>query len=86
VTDQPVSEEWPVPLIDPTRCNGCSLCVRACPTGALAMSGGVAVVARPEVCNYTGLCEMICPTGAIQRPFEIVPLEDNSPTIQAGRR
>ncbi|MEA3338923.1 MAG: 4Fe-4S binding protein [Chloroflexota bacterium] len=62
----------PVPLIDPARCDGCGLCVRVCPTGALAVQDGLAVVAAPEACNYTGLCEAACPTGAIQRPFEII--------------
>ena len=36
------------------------------------MSGGLAVVSRPEACDYAGLCEMICPRQAIRRPFEIV--------------
>ena len=65
----------PVPLIDPARCDGCGLCVRVCPTGALAVKDGLAVVAAPEACNYTGLCEAACPTQAIQRLFEIVIFE-----------
>ncbi len=64
----------PVPLIDPVRCDGCGLCVRVCPTGALAIQDGRAIVTAPEACNYSGLCETACPTGAIQRPFEIVIL------------
>ena len=72
MTDHPPSEGMPLPLIDPALCDGCGLCVRVCPTGALAMNGAVAVVARPEAYDYTGLCEMICPRGAIQRPIEIV--------------
>jgi ferredoxin len=62
----------PVPHIDPKRCDGCGLCLRACPTGALALNGEVAIVARPEACDYSGLCEMICPRQAILRPFEVV--------------
>jgi NAD-dependent dihydropyrimidine dehydrogenase PreA subunit len=78
VADQPLSNERPVPLIDPALCDGCGLCVRACPAGALALNGAVAVVARPAACDYAGLCEMICPTGAIQRPFEIVICDEPS--------
>jgi len=61
-----------MPVIDLERCDGCGLCVKLCPTGALALHHGIATVVRPEACNYTGLCERICPMKAIQRPFEIV--------------
>jgi MinD superfamily P-loop ATPase len=67
----------PVPWIDPDRCDGCGLCLRVCPCGALELQGDK-VVARPEVCDYSGLCEMICPRQAIQRPFEIVSVEKPS--------
>lgn len=66
--------ERPIPLIDPKRCDGCGLCVKVCPSGALAMSDVVAIVARPEACDYAGLCETICPMKAIQRPFEILTI------------
>ena len=74
--------EQPVPLIDPTRCDGCGLCVRVCPTGALAVKDGKAIVAAPEACNYTGLCEAICPTRAIRRPFEIVVLDEKTTKVE----
>ncbi|MBM4422725.1 MAG: 4Fe-4S dicluster domain-containing protein [Chloroflexi bacterium] len=65
-------EERPVPVVDAARCNGCGLCVEACPTGALAMRGETAAVARPDACQYHGYCERICPTQAITRPFMII--------------
>jgi NAD-dependent dihydropyrimidine dehydrogenase PreA subunit len=57
------------------------LCVHACPTKALALREGKAVVANPLACEYSGLCEVVCPTQAITRPFEIVMAEGepNSP-------
>lgn len=72
MTDSSADEKWPLPIIDPKRCNGCGLCVKACPTGTLAMLGAVAVVAHPEACEYTGDCERICPVAAITRPFQVM--------------
>lgn len=65
-----------MPIIDRTRCDGCGLCVKVCPSGALALRDGKAVVVKPTACYYEGLGEMICPKGAIQLPYEIVFAED----------
>jgi ferredoxin len=65
-------DDRPIPIIDPQLCDGCELCVRACPTKALEVRDGKAVVASPLACEYSGLCEAVCPTKAITRPFEIV--------------
>lgn len=68
----------PVPHIDPTVCNGCGLCVVVCPTNALSVWDGLAIVAFPDRCNYTGLCEQACPQSAIQRAFEIIWTDESS--------
>lgn len=65
-------DDRPIPLIDLPKCDGCGLCVRACPTKALELRDGKAIVTKPLACEYSGLCEAICPTQAITRPFEIV--------------
>jgi len=62
----------PVPIIDIQLCNGCGLCVLACPTHTLEIQDGKAVVANPLACEYIGVCEAVCPMKAITRPFEIV--------------
>ncbi|MCB9461066.1 MAG: 4Fe-4S binding protein [Anaerolineaceae bacterium] len=75
-------QDLPVPMIDLERCNGCELCVHACPTGALAIADHHAVVANPGACTYTGHCELICPEQAISRFFQImfVPRKENPMT------
>jgi ferredoxin len=66
-----IQETW-YPHIDPTVCTGCGDCVVACPTGALAQSGDVAVLAAPANCGYCAVCEAVCPVDAIALPYQIV--------------
>jgi NAD-dependent dihydropyrimidine dehydrogenase PreA subunit len=76
IIGEPTYTARPVPGIDPDRCDGCGLCVKACPTEALALISRLAVVTRPEACEYSGYCERICPLQAIARPFQIVLSEN----------
>ena len=66
-----MGDGWPVPQIDPIRCDGCGLCVKVCPSHALKLIEGLADVAFPTRCNYSGLCEQVCPENAIERIFII---------------
>ena len=61
-----------LPEIDAAKCDGCGLCVPRCLTGALAMQGALAILARPDLCSYCATCEDICPVGAIALPYQIV--------------
>lgn len=61
-----------LPLIDPALCDGCGVCTRLCPTGALGMEGRLAIVASPAKCSYNGICALSCPHQAIQLPYIVV--------------
>jgi NAD-dependent dihydropyrimidine dehydrogenase PreA subunit len=67
----PTKNDWPVPQIDPKKCDGCNLCVQVCPNHVLELRNKIAVVAHPQKCDYSGFCEQICPHQAIQRLFSI---------------
>jgi iron only hydrogenase large subunit-like protein len=45
--------------IDPGKCIGCVACCQACPTKAIRVLEGVAVV-KPELCTYCGNCVRVC--------------------------
>jgi NAD-dependent dihydropyrimidine dehydrogenase PreA subunit len=63
--------EWVLPTIDTRRCTGCGLCERFCPTRAVIIRNGRAVIVRPEDCTFCEVCEQSCPEGAIGRLFTV---------------
>ncbi|MCB8916832.1 MAG: 4Fe-4S binding protein [Ardenticatenaceae bacterium] len=71
--EEQMDADWPVPLVDLSRCDGCGLCVQVCPLGALGMLDGWAVVTRPGECQYTGHCAQVCPQQAIALTFCLMP-------------
>ena len=56
---------------DTSQCKGCYACVRACPTGAIRISGsGTKVIG--ELCIHCGICLQVCRQGAkyVDNPLE----------------
>ncbi|MDR1612389.1 MAG: electron transfer flavoprotein subunit alpha [Planctomycetota bacterium] len=50
-------------LVNPEKCVGCQVCLKACPFGALEMAGKLAVVNAN--CAFCGACPPACKFGAI---------------------
>jgi len=50
------------------KCNGCRLCVRACPFGEISLEGKLAVIG--DGCNLCGACVPACKFGAIEMQIE----------------
>jgi NAD-dependent dihydropyrimidine dehydrogenase PreA subunit len=51
--------------IDEELCDGCELCIPACPEGALQIVDGVAKVVKEGFCDGLGACLGECPQGAL---------------------
>lgn len=51
--------------IDEEKCNGCGLCIPACPEGALQVIDGKARLVSDLMCDGLGACIGECPEGAI---------------------
>ncbi len=63
----------PIRII-PEICNGCQLCIPACPYGAMGMDGNKAALL--ENCIHCGICIDSCPVGAIIEVSESGNIED----------
>jgi len=81
-------------VIDPGLCNGCELCVEVCPSDALSMRDGVAVVTG-DTSLGCGHCVAICPTDAVTIGFVddraldlatvvLPPATRDSPPVETG--
>ncbi len=51
--------------VKPELCEGCGSCVETCPSNAIELCDGKAVV-DPEICADCGACVDACPTQAIE--------------------
>lgn len=57
------------------KCNGCTLCVKACPQMAITVENKLAIIDL-ELCNYCGSCVSACRFRAIAIEIEKQPAED----------
>ena len=61
------------PVIDLSKCNGCSLCVSVCERGGILMGDNrMLIIVDTVECDWCAYCEAVCPTGAIRCAYEIV--------------
>ncbi len=55
------------PVVDPVRCKGCGLCVKACPAEAIAQPAAGSLVSIDDAaCIRCYCCQELCPEGAIR--------------------
>jgi MinD superfamily P-loop ATPase len=55
----------PIPVVDPTRCDGCGKCAEICRFSAIIVISEKVLI-FPELCKGCGGCSLVCPTDAIQ--------------------
>jgi Na+-translocating ferredoxin:NAD+ oxidoreductase subunit B len=63
---------WPKPQIDNKICMSCNICIDACPTACLGLSGaagkdkhGHPYIRNEKACIGCGFCSLECPVSAI---------------------
>ena len=49
--------------LDVSRCTGCTMCLKRCPTEAIRIKDGHAVI-NPDRCIDCGVCIRYCPNNA----------------------
>jgi NAD-dependent dihydropyrimidine dehydrogenase PreA subunit len=55
-----------IEIVSESRCTGCNICVRACPTNVFeAVPGGIPRIARQADCQTCFMCELYCPEDAL---------------------
>ncbi len=64
--------------VDGERCQGCGVCADTCPTGAIRLVDGVAVIEQ-SLCNECQACVDACPQGAILSVSEPVAESERAP-------
>jgi len=68
--------------IDEEKCNGCGLCIPACPEGALQIINGKAVLVKESYCDGLGACLGDCPEDALSVEERLVDEYDEQKVIE----
>ena len=55
--------------LDPDKCKGCTTCIKRCPTEAIRVRDGKAII-NPKHCIDCGECIRVCPYKAKQAIFD----------------
>ncbi len=71
--------------IDEEKCNGCSLCAKACHEGAIGMVGGKAKLLREDYCDGLGDCLPACPMNAISFEEREAPAYNEAAVLAAKK-
>lgn len=71
--------------IDEEKCNGCTLCAKACHEGAIGMVNGKAKLLREDYCDGLGDCLPACPTGAISFEEREAPAYNEAAVLAAKK-
>lgn len=58
-----------IPEVDVMKCNGCGICVRACPADLIGLYNKKAVILR-DLCEECNICAFTCPEVAIYTELE----------------
>ncbi|MEM1982025.1 MAG: NADH-ubiquinone oxidoreductase-F iron-sulfur binding region domain-containing protein [Candidatus Hadarchaeales archaeon] len=54
-------------FINPDKCQGCLVCFKNCPTGAIQGEREMVHVIEQEKCIKCGICYAVCPFGAVEK-------------------
>ena len=61
--------------VDSSKCNGCGVCVKACPTAVIEVTDKLATI-TVEGCTMCGACVSACHFNAISIDIDKQPAED----------